>query len=48
MELKSKKLYSDNMKGIRGFTMAYKGLVTFAIAYKELAQSKLSQAVSGV
>jgi hypothetical protein len=38
MALKDKKLHPDGIQGIRGFTMAYKGLATFAWAYKKLAQ----------
>jgi hypothetical protein len=37
MAVKGNKLYPDDIHGIRYFTMAYKGLVTFVIAYKELA-----------
>jgi hypothetical protein len=38
MALKDKKLHPDSTQGIRDFTMAYKGVVTFAMGYKELAQ----------
>jgi hypothetical protein len=38
MALKGKKLHPDDIQGIRGFAMVYKGLAIFAIAYKELAQ----------
>jgi hypothetical protein len=41
MTLKGKKLHPDDIQGIRDFTMAYKDLATFAIAYKELAQLTL-------
>jgi hypothetical protein len=33
MALKSKKLHSDDIQGIRGFTMIYKSIATFAMAY---------------
>jgi hypothetical protein len=38
MTLKGKKLYPNDIQEIRGFTMAYKGLVIFIVAYKELAK----------
>jgi hypothetical protein len=37
MALKGKKLHPDDIQRIRDFTMAYKGLATFVISYKELA-----------
>jgi hypothetical protein len=36
MTLKGKKLYPDDIQDL--FTMAYKGLTTFAMTYKELGQ----------
>jgi hypothetical protein len=38
MTLKGKKLYPNDIQEIRGFTMTYKGLVIFTVAYKELAK----------
>jgi hypothetical protein len=35
MSLKGKKLHPDGIQEIRCFTMAYKGLATFTMAYKE-------------
>jgi hypothetical protein len=37
MALKGKKLHPDGIQEIRDFVMAYKGLATFAMVYKELA-----------
>jgi hypothetical protein len=37
MALKGKKLHPDGIQEIRDFAMAYKGLATFAMVYKELA-----------
>jgi hypothetical protein len=37
MALKGKKLHPDDIQEIRDFVMAYKGLATFAMVYKELA-----------
>jgi hypothetical protein len=41
MTLKGKKLYHNDIQEIRGFTIAYKSLVIFTVAYKELAKKKL-------
>jgi hypothetical protein len=38
MALKDKKLHPNDLQVIRDFTMTYKGLATFAMTYKELAQ----------
>jgi hypothetical protein len=45
MALKGKKLHSDDIQGITGFVMAYKGLAIFTTTYKELTLhlSKLYQ-----
>jgi hypothetical protein len=37
MALKGKKLHPDDIQGIRGFVMVYKGLTTFVMTYKKLA-----------
>jgi hypothetical protein len=37
MALKSKKMHPDGIQEIRDFAMAYKGLATIAMVYKELA-----------
>jgi hypothetical protein len=35
MALKGKKLHPNGIQEIRGFAMAYKGLATFIMTYKE-------------
>jgi hypothetical protein len=39
--LKGKKLHPNDIQGIRDFTMAYNGLTTFIMTYKELAHLNL-------
>jgi hypothetical protein len=41
MALKGEKLHPNDIQGIRDFAIAYNGLATFVIAYKELAQHSL-------
>jgi hypothetical protein len=36
MALKGKKLHLNDIQGIKGFTIAYKGLATFTMSYKDL------------
>jgi hypothetical protein len=36
MALKGKKLHPNDIQGIKGFTIAYKGLATFTMSYKDL------------
>jgi hypothetical protein len=36
MALKGKKLHPNDIHGIKGFTIAYKGLATFTMSYKDL------------
>jgi hypothetical protein len=48
MALKGKKLHPDDIQGIRGFTIAYKGLATAVMVYKELAFNEKSSIIPSV